>query len=188
MHLTYHSSKTEVRLSPIHGKGLFAKTDINAGEIVAMKGGYIFTRSQWRNVQSTLSPAEIPIAEDLFIAPSNPNEFNGSMVYSNHSCDPNVAVQGQIAFVAMRDIRSGEELTHDWATTDDDEHEMQCRCGSPECRRVVTGKDWMKPELQAKYAGWFCWYLQRKIDGLQRRQERPNRSLHRPPGSAFGKQ
>jgi hypothetical protein len=28
----------------------------------------------------------------------------------------------------------------------------------------VTGKDWMKKELQEKYAGWFCWFLQRKID------------------------
>ena len=31
------------------------------------------------------------------------------------------------------------------------------------CRGTITGKDWMKPELQAKYNGWFCWYLQRKI-------------------------
>jgi hypothetical protein len=29
----------------------------------------------------------------------------------------------------------------------------------------VTGKDWMKPELQARYRGWFSWFLQRKIDG-----------------------
>jgi len=28
----------------------------------------------------------------------------------------------------------------------------------------VTGKDWMNPELQARYRGWFCWFLQRKID------------------------
>jgi hypothetical protein len=23
----------------------------------------------------------------------------------------------------------------------------------------------MKPELQERYRGWFCWFLQRKIDG-----------------------
>ncbi len=27
----------------------------------------------------------------------------------------------------------------------------------------MTGKDWMKPELQARYRGWFCWFLERKI-------------------------
>ena len=169
MNLTYRSSKTEVRPSPIHGKGLFAKAGIAAGEIVAMKGGYVFTRDEWRNVRSALSPAEIQIADDLFIAPSNAEEISGDMVYSNHSCDPNVAIQGQIAFVAMRDIAAGEELTHDWATTDDAEYQMQCRCGSSRCRKIITGKDWMKPELQSRYAGWFCWYIQRKIDALRNR-------------------
>ena len=88
------------------------------------------------------------------------------MLYTNHSCEPNIAIQGQIVFVAMRDIAPGEELTHDWATTDDLEYEIECRCGGSNCRRTVTGKDWMKPELQAKYKGWFWWFLQRKIDAL----------------------
>lgn len=64
----------------------------------------------------------------------------------------------------MRDIAAGEELTHDWATTDDGDYALTCRCGCPSCRDTITGKDWMKPELQAKYAGWFCWFLQRKIE------------------------
>ena len=88
------------------------------------------------------------------------------MLYTNHSCDPNIAIQGQIVFVAMRDIAPGEELTHDWATTDDLDYEIECKCGSLNCRRTVTGKDWMKKELQEKYRGWFCWFLQRKIDAL----------------------
>ena len=82
----------------------------------------------------------------------------------NHSCDPNIAIQGQIVFVAMRGIEAGEELTHDWATTDDLDYEMACNCGSSDCRRIVTGKDWMDKALQAKYRGWFCWFLQRKIE------------------------
>jgi len=171
MNLTYRSPKTEVRPSPIHGKGLFAKTAIKEGEIVAIKGGYIIADAEWGNLKATLSPAEIPIADGFVIAPSSPAEIEGNMVYSNHSCAPNVSIQGQIAFVAMCDIASGEELTHDWATTDDDDYEMQCRCGSPSCRRIVTGKDWMKPELQAKYRGWFCWYIQRKIDALTARTD-----------------
>lgn len=88
------------------------------------------------------------------------------MIYTNHSCEPNIAIQGQIVFVAMRNILSGEELTHDWATADDLDYEMDCPCGSPTCRKTVTGKDWLKPELQRKYAGWFCWFIQRKIDSL----------------------
>jgi hypothetical protein len=165
--LTYRSPKSEVRPSPIHGQGLFAQQPIARGEIVAAKGGHVLTRGQWAHLEPVLGAADIQIAEDLFIAPVRPDHRHGSMLYTNHSCDPNLAIQGQIVLVAMRDIAPGEELTIDWATTDDGDYEMECRCGSPRCRRTVTGKDWTKPELQEKYRGWFCWFLQRKIDGTR---------------------
>ena len=166
--LTYRSSRTEVRESSIHGRGLFARVGIARGEIVAVKGGHVLTRQQWKALEPGLGSAEIQLTEDLFIAPVDQAQRHGSMLYVNHCCDPNVAIQGQIVLVAMRDIRAGEELTIDWATTDDLDEEMRCRCGSPHCRGVISGKDWMKPELQAKYRGWFCWFLQRKIDAAAR--------------------
>ena len=63
----------------------------------------------------------------------------------------------------MRAIEAGEELTHDWAMTDDDESTIVCHCGAATCRKTITGKDWQRPELQARYAGYFSPYLQRKI-------------------------
>ena len=169
--LTYRSPRTEVRESRIHGRGLFAKAPIAHGEIVAVKGGYIVSKERWTELERELGSAEIQIAEDLFIAPVQKEHREGSMLYSNHSCEPNIGIQGQIVFVAMRDITTDEELTHDWATTDDQDYEMKCNCGTRHCRGVVTGKDWMKKELQDKYKGWFCWFLQRKIahgDGARR--------------------
>ena len=162
--LTYRSPKTDVRPSPIHGIGLFAKHAIARGDIVAVKGGHVLTAAQWANLEPALGPAEIQISESLVIAPVDQTERDASMLYTNHSCDPNLAIQGQIVLVAMRDVAPDEELTIDWATTDDGDHEMRCRCGSAHCRGTVTGKDWMKPELQEKYRGWFCRFLQRKID------------------------
>jgi uncharacterized protein len=162
--LSWRSPKTTVWESPIHGKGLFATDPITRDEIVAIKGGYIFTPEEWASRGPHLADAEIQISEEFFIAPSLVEEREGSMIFSNHSCDPNIGMQGQIVFVAMRDIAPGEELTHDWATTDDLDYVLECRCGSPKCRGTVTGRDWMKPELQARYRGWFCWFLQRKID------------------------
>ena len=162
--LTYRSPKTEVKASPIQGRGLFARTAIGKGEIVAVKGGHVLGADEWRRLETTLGPADIQIAEDLFMAPVRQDEREGSMLFTNHSCDPNIAIQGQIVFVAMRAIAPGEELTHDWATTDDADYTMACRCGSPSCRGTVTGKDWMNPRLQEKYRGWFCWFLQRRID------------------------
>ena len=164
--LTYRSPSTEVRPSPIHGKGLFATRAIARGEIVAVKGGHVLTKQAWAALEPDLGPADIQVSENMFIAPVTQAQRDGSMLYTNHSCDPNLAIQGQIVLVAMRDIGPGEELTIDWATTDDGDYEMQCRCGSARCRGTVTGKDWMRKELQEKYAGWFCWFLQRKIDTL----------------------
>jgi uncharacterized protein len=166
--LTYRSPRTEVKPSPIQGRGLFARTAIAAGEIVAVKGGYVMTAAQWGALEPALGPAEIQIAEDLVIAPATPEEREDGMLFTNHSCDPNVALQGQIVFVAMRDVAAGEELTHDWATTDDGDYTMTCRCGSAHCRGTITGKDWMRKDLQEKYRGWFCWFLQRKIDARPR--------------------
>ena len=170
--LSYRSPKTEVRASPIEGRGLFAATPISSGEIVAIKGGYVLDTAAWRRLEPALGPAEIQIADDFVIAPVRAAEREDAMVFTNHSCEPNIALQGQIVFVAMRDIEPGEELTHDWATTDDGEYVMDCRCGRPSCRRTITGKDWMDPRLQAKYRGWFCWFLQRKVDA-QGARDRP---------------
>jgi hypothetical protein len=161
--MSYLSPKTIVQASPIHGRGLFAKEPIQKGEIVCIKGGYVFNRQVRQEIAKTLGPAEIPLAEDLFIGPLSLEEREGSMIFSNHSCDPNIGVQGQIVFVALRDIQVGEELTHDWATTDDEAYKLVCRCGAPNCRQLITGQDWRKKELQEKYRDCMSWYLAEKI-------------------------
>jgi hypothetical protein len=161
--LSYLSPKAGVRNSPIHGRGLFAIGEFRPGEIVCIKGGYIFDRAALGEIAPALGPAEIQIADDLFIGPRHAGERDAAMIFSNHSCDPNIGVQGQIVFVALRQIAIGEELTHDWATTDDDDYSMTCRCGAPCCRGVITGQDWRNKDLQRKYRGMFSWYLQRKI-------------------------
>jgi len=161
--LSYLSPQTVIKESPIQGRGLFAQAFIAKGEIVCIKGGHIFNRETLCEVQKTLGPAEIQIGEDLFIGPLAEDEREGSMIFSNHSCDPNIGVQGQIVFVAMRDISAGEELTHDWAMTDDDDYEMACNCGAPNCRKTITGQDWRKKDLQEKHKNHMSWYLLEKI-------------------------
>jgi uncharacterized protein len=163
--LSYRSPKTEVRESRIHGHGLFATAVIAKDEIVAVKGGHIVDRETLhREITPRLGPVEIQIDDDLFIAPVTPEERERSMLYSNHSCDANVGMRGEITFVAMREIQSGEELTHDWVMTDDDDYSVECNCGAANCRKVLTGKDWQQPALQQKYAGYFSRYLARKIE------------------------
>src|ERR1700738_5289816 len=144
--VSYLSPKTEVRESKIHGRGLFATADIAKDEIVAVKGGHIVDRKTLREkITPRLGPVEIQIDDDLFIAPVTDEERELSMLYSNHSCSPNLGIRGEITFVAMRDIRAGEELTHDWAMTDEDDYSLKCNCGAANGRRPLTGTDGRAP-------------------------------------------
>jgi SET domain-containing protein len=160
---SYRSPKTVVRRSRIVGRGLFAGTAIARGEIVCVKGGHLLTRAEFAQYRTVANDAELQVADDLFLAPVTEAEFEDVMMFLNHSCEPNVGIQGQIVFVAMRDIAAGEELTLDYATIDHDCEPMPCRCGAGSCRRLITGQDWQKPELQQKYDGYFAWYLLEKI-------------------------
>ena len=161
--LSYISPKAEVRGSPIHGRGLFAREPLAAGEVVCVKGGYVFDRAALKAMPDWYRAAEIQLTEDLFIGPVAEGEREGSMIFSNHSCEPNIGVRGQIVFVALRDVEAGEELTHDWATTDDDDYEVGCNCGAALCRAVITGQDWRRKDLQEKYRGFFSSHLEDKI-------------------------
>jgi hypothetical protein len=74
--------------------------------------------------------------------------------------------------VALRDIRAGEEVCFDYATSDGSPYdEFECHCGAKACRSHVTGDDWKLPAVQARYAGHFSPYLQARIDKSQRRAE-----------------
>lgn len=161
---SWFNPKTEKRGSPIEGRGLFAREAIRAGEIVAVKGGAIMDFAAFALIRDEVTPAEIQIADDLYIAPRSADEVEANLLCLNHSCRPNVGVRGQITFVAMRDIPAGAELTLDYAMIDGDpEERMACSCGAPECRKIITGDDWRRPELQQRYAGYFSRYLCERI-------------------------
>nr|WP_277350059.1 SET domain-containing protein-lysine N-methyltransferase [Nonomuraea sp. FMUSA5-5] len=71
---------------------------------------------------------------------------------ANHSCDPNLWWTGPYTLAARRDLRPGEEVTSDYATsTADPGFALDCRCGTPLCRGRVTGADWRRPDLVRRY-------------------------------------
>src|SRR5262249_10216315 len=96
-------------------------------------------------------------------APVAEAEFEHLMMFLNHSCEPNVGIQGQIVFVAMRDVAPDEELTLDYATIDQGSEPMVCHCGARSCRHLITPDDWQKIELQKKYGNYFAWHLLQKM-------------------------
>lgn len=149
--------------SPIQGRGLFAVQPIRRDEIVAIKGGHVVDAVTLAEHAEVVGNSDVKIADGLFLAALEADEYEDVMLFLNHSCEPNVGVGGNIVFVAMRDIAVGEELTIDYAMIDDDTTRLDCRCGQPTCRRVISGQDWRRPELQAKYGAYFSWYLLRQM-------------------------
>ncbi|MCX6790795.1 MAG: hypothetical protein NTV62_01205 [Candidatus Gribaldobacteria bacterium] len=60
----------------------------------------------------------------------------------------------------------GEEVTVDYGIWEDDPKyisKWECLCGSPLCRKKVTGNDWKLPTLQKKYSGHFSPLLSKRI-------------------------
>lgn len=61
----------------------------------------------------------------------------------NHSCSPNVGFNKGYNFVAMRNIKKGEELFWDYSYDESNpDFSMKCSCGGKHCRKVITGNDW----------------------------------------------
>lgn len=85
--------------SPIHGKGLFAKTCIPAGVIIGVIEG---------------EPASEDGEHVLWL-----DEQHGFLVqcdfrYINHSNEPNAIYYDNFEVWTLRDIQPGEEITHNY--------------------------------------------------------------------------
>jgi hypothetical protein len=87
-----------------------------------------------------------------FIPPEH-LDFNKLSIewYFNHSCEGNLGFNEQGDFVARRDIKAGEELTYDYSLAESNpQFAMICRCASADCRKIVTGNDWMNEGFREK--------------------------------------
>jgi SET domain-containing protein len=165
---SYISPKAKKGLpSNIHKLGIFAVEDINKNEIIAIKKGSYLTRKEMEKLGIEFGFG-IQVDDDLFIAHKDKQELKKNFVYINHSCNPNCGMKGNNGKVlSMRDIKNDEELTIDYAMFMNDDSSMQCSCKSDKCRKIITGKDWKKIELQEKYNGYFTDYIQNKIKRLK---------------------
>jgi uncharacterized protein len=158
--------RLERRRSPIQGSGLFATAPIRVGEVVTIWGGSIFTGADLRTGVARLNSC-VQVAEGFHLG--SPKQLAENLdEYMNHSCDPNVWLVDEVTLVARHDIARGDELTIDYALWETDATwAMDCTCGSPLCRRVVSGQDWKRPDLQARYGAHFSPYVRRRIARLR---------------------
>lgn len=162
---SYFSPKLEVRRSD-YGCGVFARDMITAGEVLAVWGGRVVTCAQFTAITlENPTRQAVQIDDDLFLLSETLNEPADCF---NHACNPNAGMRGQVGLEAMRDIAPGEQVTFDYAMCDSQPYdEFDCQCGAPNCRGRVSGDDWRRPELWARYDGYFSPYLQKRVNRLR---------------------
>jgi len=151
------------------GYGVFAKSPIKKGETITIFGGYIIPIKKIKYVPKQLQEYCYQVHDNFFFGPVKKNEISLSE-YFNHSCNPNTGFKDSITLVSIRDIEKGEEVTIDYATCLTTRmFDFKCDCGLENCRSLVTGDDWKKPELQNKYKNYFQPYILEKIKNLNKK-------------------
>ncbi|MBI2624089.1 SET domain-containing protein [Candidatus Parcubacteria bacterium] len=160
--------KLEASRSLIEGRGIHARKPIEKGELLTKSVGRIVDRDTYlREVVQYGWDLGYNLDADHWLIPLDSANPSADWLM-NHSCDPTGVQTSDDNIIARRDVKPGEEITYDYATTEEDpEWRMWCRCGSQNCRGVITGNDWKLPEVQEKYAGHFTASIARKIAAMQ---------------------
>lgn len=92
--------------------------------------------------------------------------------FMNHSCNPNCYVKIRTNYkrdiYALRDIKKGEELTHDYTATSIDQFgksfwKFKCNCESKNCRKIIHGDFLKMPKnWQRKFYDYLPHHIKRK--------------------------
>jgi SET domain-containing protein len=132
------------------GKAVFANRDFKKGEKIIEYKGKLLTREQLPTPYDKVDDYYVQIGKNLYMGPSG-----GLDDFFNHSCNPNAGLkieEKRVIFIAIKNIKKGEEITWDYSTTmDEDDWEMDCRCGSKNCRKRIRDFKYLPKEIQQKY-------------------------------------
>jgi len=128
------------------GKGVFTTIKIPSNIPIMEITGDLFNGENLPQ-----HPAMLQVAPNLFIGPSG-----GIDDEINHSCDPNCylhIVGNRAILYSLYVILENTEITFDYSTssTDNlDEWQMECKCGSINCRKIISGLQYV-PQKTLEY-------------------------------------
>ena len=75
--------------------------------------------------------------------------------FLNHLCNPNsgLKIEGKrVTLIAIKNIKKGKEIKWDYSTTmDEDDWELDCKCGSKNCRKRIKDFKYLPKKLRQKY-------------------------------------
>lgn len=138
MALHFDASNTDVavtlRRSRIDGYGVFARQAIREGQRLGQLTGESITVAEAR--RRAQAGGRLMLVELSPARAIDASRSQDALRFTNHSCAPNARIQvedGEVQFLAIRDIADGEELTVDYGLTHH-EGRLACQCGAPGCR------------------------------------------------------
>jgi SET domain-containing protein len=135
------ASDLELRVSGIEGRGLFARTQIHAGDqLVEYTGERISKEESLRRCMEGNNYI-FSINDDFDLDGSVESNFAR---FINHSCAPNAEAQlenDRVWIIALRDISPGEEISFNYGYDLDDYREHPCRCGSANCVGYILAEE-----------------------------------------------
>ena len=130
-----------------NGYGVFANKNFSAGEVICEFHGQLYSRETLPQPYDSVEDHYVQIGANLYMGPSGEVDD-----FFNHSCDPNAGLKitaTKAVLVAIKDISLGQEITWDYSTTmDEDDWEMNCNCGSNNCRGKIRDFKYLPPEIQ----------------------------------------
>lgn len=141
--------KIVVRISRIHGRGVYAGRKLAKGErIIEYKGEVISWREADRRPPSDPDDPNHTFffALDDHKRVIDANVHGNAARWINHCCNPNCETtedDGRVFIEALRDIRAGEELSYDYGLIVDEritptlKKQHQCLCGAKDCRGTM---------------------------------------------------
>ena len=117
--MIFISPKLEVKKSPIHGLGVFAKDFIQKDEVFETSHFWVLNETDFGKIDPTIK--EISFAWPMFTNESHAVVLGWASIY-NHSDDNNAAwttdVEGRFfKFYAVKDIQPGEEICTNYMRT-----------------------------------------------------------------------
>lgn len=146
------------------GVRLFAFDSLCELEKIATNapGARVYCRLLTNNDGASDLPNDLPLKTRDHVIQFEKHKWRDSNSIArclSHSCEPNCGIQDLFKIVAMRDIKKDEELCWDYEMSENSDWQMECLCGSKNCRKLIGVYKYMPQNIREKYGDYISGWL-----------------------------
>jgi len=142
------------------GKGLFTLKDFKKDEFILHIDVKVIETTNPNSFSKEIQDHWFPFDKKgdtrKYVFPKSPWK------YFNHSCNPNAGINNNRDIVAMMSIKKGEEIVFDYTMNNIDNWKMNCKCGSKNCRKIISTFDVLNEKIKEKYLNYVLDCIKKK--------------------------